>query len=906
MLAALVLKHSAITSSPGEASIMFSVDREASLSSECVILRWKVDQIREVYLDGRGVVGSGEERQCGAVPAQHTLHVILRDGWQFDYVLIAPLYSVRGLTIALSVVAALAWLAISVGRPRQSWTTNIIPGLAAALTAINLVNGWASNVEWLGLAALWCIVWGIRLGSRVRFAPLLSQSAHTKSATDDHQRTSPPLRIQREGAEGVRWTNFSQWLKQALRWLGLFASLAGVAIVGALLLILSISAVSLPSIAVLLAPPPENTFSKSNVGFLILTGVLLISAIMTSKLSGSQGERIDFAFVLMLLLPPAVVLILLRGRIWHQDSTFMTGVYLCWLITCLGWAYFHRSRTIVMQHESHTRNQQPPKISFFHSLGLAALIFAVAVTAFYIPMIQRFWVGMDEGFWISQTQQPLWSDFFDSFANRPMVNLGVQLANAFSPQSVDGYLWMAFILRLCTGLFTAGAVLELLPRAKETKAVALVAAILFIANPSEVSRFLAISLPVYHIAVFTFTGAVFLFLYSYRIQRRSLLLLSCIFLGISLLSYETGFPLAALVTLFPWLLRRNRHRLLWAYAWFGTWAVLAARFAVYLWIGGEGTYQALAGSSLSINTLLYNLRVQLLPLFTYFKLTLEALAYFWPWGLAAFLVVIVLLWQATRNVTFTPNSRPYWQGLLIIALLIFMGTVPYFVLAPIIDPTLAANLATFRTQYYSAPAQAAAYAVAIGLVGRRSAKPNLTRIWYCLVPAVLVMSSVMEGLHLQQTSPVLRGVQFDRIAAIFRQVDQLVPNLPSDAAVFFVVHEHMPTPFGGDYPLVALSCARLGVPAYHGSYSPQVGWLPRTSTGYLPANYSNVFSFKNVVAFGITPDNTVTLLNLPTPVPRPGAAEIDPKTQCEFWRATRQHVDILRYAGEYLNLNTSK
>jgi hypothetical protein len=865
LLAVPLTNQTPVASVANETHIQFSVEREAGVPVGCVIVRWQVDQIREVYLDGNGVIGSGERRQCGEVFSKHTLHVLFRDNTTHDYTVAVLPYSTRVLTVAFSLVAALAWLLVSAIRAREHWWLNAFPGLAVVFSGVNLIDKGGSSPEWLGLTLAWGVVWGISLSARRVFRRQLDQPSYVTAR---------------------------------LPWLSFFLALMMAAIASVLVAALVLNVWSILEISALPIGTAFYLSYKTMAGFLLLVGALLIGTLLVSRSPGSTAYRKDVAFLVVLLLLPSTVLILLRGHAWLHETVFMSGVYLCWLIICVGWLYARRSGSAGQQEWRNARSQ-PRKGIFLSSLALAGLILAFTVVTFYIPMLRRFWTGMDEGYWVSQVQQPLWSDFFDNYANRPMVNLGVQIAYALSPKSVDGYLWLAFILRFGTALFTAGSILEMLPRSKETKAVALLAALLFIANPSEVSRFLVISLPAYHVGIFALSGAVFLYLYSYRTQRRSLLLISCVLLGISLLSYETGFPIAAFAAFLPWIRRREGHLRVWTYAWIGTWAVLATRFVVYLWVGGVGTYQAVAGSSVSINTLLYNLRTQLLPTLYYFRFSIHALAFFLPWGLIVFLIAMLTLWRATDGLSRSGAFRQYGLGLLVVVVMTVLGVAPYFVLAPIIAPDVASDLTTFRTQYYAAPVQAAFYALMIVIVGKRFVS-SVARLWYCLVPAVLIMLSVANTFRQQtQDIAIYPGVRFENVAYIFDQVDRLVPDLPHDTAVFFVLDDKMETPFGGDYPLLTLSCARLGVPAYSGNYK-EASWLPRGAGGTPQLEAKIIYSFNKVIAFRVEADGSVIRLNLPPTSPH-ATVEINAATACESWGAIRQRANILRYAGANMN-----
>ena len=86
-----------------EASVAFYGDRDRLvLPGSCVGVLWQVDGIREVYLDGVGVVGSGARESC--IPGAPTLGVVFNDGVREDFALdAAHLYDDP--TVALAVLA---------------------------------------------------------------------------------------------------------------------------------------------------------------------------------------------------------------------------------------------------------------------------------------------------------------------------------------------------------------------------------------------------------------------------------------------------------------------------------------------------------------------------------------------------------------------------------------------------------------------------------------------------------------------------------------------------------------------------------------------------------------------------------------------------------------------------------
>ena len=64
-------------SEPG--SIRFWADAESITGGDCTWLRWQVDNVREVYLDGEGVVGHDQRQVCPTVTTRYELKVVRLD-----------------------------------------------------------------------------------------------------------------------------------------------------------------------------------------------------------------------------------------------------------------------------------------------------------------------------------------------------------------------------------------------------------------------------------------------------------------------------------------------------------------------------------------------------------------------------------------------------------------------------------------------------------------------------------------------------------------------------------------------------------------------------------------------------------------------------------------------------------
>ena len=61
-------------------SITFSADDAAIPKGDCTRLRWEVENVREVYLDGAGVVGQGNLDVCPTATTSYELEAIQLDG----------------------------------------------------------------------------------------------------------------------------------------------------------------------------------------------------------------------------------------------------------------------------------------------------------------------------------------------------------------------------------------------------------------------------------------------------------------------------------------------------------------------------------------------------------------------------------------------------------------------------------------------------------------------------------------------------------------------------------------------------------------------------------------------------------------------------------------------------------
>jgi pSer/pThr/pTyr-binding forkhead associated (FHA) protein len=69
---------------PVATSIDFRADRTTLNVGQCTTLRWDVEHVREVYLDGEGVAGHATRQVCPSTTRTYVLHVVLPDGAATD------------------------------------------------------------------------------------------------------------------------------------------------------------------------------------------------------------------------------------------------------------------------------------------------------------------------------------------------------------------------------------------------------------------------------------------------------------------------------------------------------------------------------------------------------------------------------------------------------------------------------------------------------------------------------------------------------------------------------------------------------------------------------------------------------------------------------------------------------
>jgi lysophospholipase L1-like esterase len=97
------------------ATIRFSANHWLVLSrGSCITVSWQVEHIREVYVNGEGVIGSGEKSACIDRDTQPALRVVFVDGTEKIYKLDIPILLTQPITWIL-VISGITLILIGIG-----------------------------------------------------------------------------------------------------------------------------------------------------------------------------------------------------------------------------------------------------------------------------------------------------------------------------------------------------------------------------------------------------------------------------------------------------------------------------------------------------------------------------------------------------------------------------------------------------------------------------------------------------------------------------------------------------------------------------------------------------------------------------------------------------------------------
>lgn len=593
---------------------------------------------------------------------------------------------------------------------------------------------------------------------------------------------------------------------------------------------------------------------------------------------------VDVIFSTILLAIAAIPLILLRDTRWFYNGFVMSGLLIVWLIVCVGWLVTAKRREQPLHLTPTTRAGYGigKSRSFIALLAIVVGLIIFTVVAFYIPMRQHYWIGMDEPVLID-AQHHFWYDYYDQLASRPLSALSAFISAKFTPNSLEGYLLFSFVSRLGVGLMIYAVLGLVLPRGN---GLPLIAAVLFIVNPSEQLRFATIFMNTFYGGMLVTTGAIFLFLLSYRHGWRWLLVIACVLEGVALLHYEAVFFVMLYTLAFIPMMGWRRRAWTWNYAWLGVMTLCALRFILFLKFSKTAYqigYSAEIQQNLTLDVLLENLKNLFRPLFNFIT-AIDSLPRFGLYGVVALLLIVLPLWVGSRHANFTPLRKTYLIGIIVGFVCLLLSIAPW-VIIPIPNVPDLVDYPTLRYEFVASLPQSVLWALAIGLSGAFLAR-RFQRAWAVGVSGLLVMFAVANAYDLQARNGYWSpAVDFENVSSIFQQANRLMPPLQPDSTIFFALDEDVPSPFGWTYHVHHMTCLFFGVPSYQGKISDVPSWYVRGLAGYPePLEYYLSYDLQNVILFRVSRDGQVSLEPTPDLPPAldgslPVQACILPKTE---------------------------
>jgi hypothetical protein len=572
------------------------------------------------------------------------------------------------------------------------------------------------------------------------------------------------------------------------------------------------------------------------------------------------GRRLlaEIGFLAALIALPAVPLIAWRNSPLLSAGWPLAAFFVGWLAVLAVW--LKTSPAVVLAGGDGPAAGARPRR--FTGAAVALLLFLLTLQAFYLPLRVNFWGGVDEFANFQPEFGTVWSNNWDVLLGRPLVGLPTYVALLLRPGRVEGFLWVGVFLCFANGWLLYLLLGRLMPRAA---LVPVAAAVFLIVNRADPLRFYVMwAANHYGTVTFLLLLASWLFVLSYQVQSRGLLVLSCVALGGSLLSNESAYPTAALVPLFGLAVRRERERYaVWAFAWYGTVALLASRLLYYLFSNPAGSYQAEhSREAFRHPELLFaNLKTLLAPALTYVKLARSWDGYL-PYAVGAFALAVLAAAAVGRKRAGTVVGP---VAVVAAAAAVLCGVAPFLPLST-----------AMRTQFLVAPAEATLLALLLGFAGR--VVPVRARAAVgTLAVGLVAANATVAAAYSQDKNP--SPVRFERTVHLFRQVHGLSPSFAPGTLLVFVLEDRYRSPVGFNYNLFALSKHMLGAEAIQVNFNDAYKWEAAFNadgvfavTGWGKRQYA----YEQLVAFGLGEDGTVTLLRqLPAfllPAPGAGAA----------------------------------
>jgi hypothetical protein len=515
----------------------------------------------------------------------------------------------------------------------------------------------------------------------------------------------------------------------------------------------------------------------------------------TDPALGGQRTIRDLAFILVLLGLAAVPLLVLRNQPIFFSQGFQLSIWLVGACILAAWTGLDRRSSPVVSGSE-------PKQAYLWAIGLGLGLVFIEAVVFYLPMMVHFWGGCDEFCCLYPNVQTIWCIDLDRGHSRALWGLAALLGSLLTPDRVDGFLWASAGLCVLNGLLLAGIVRRALPG---EPAIAAAAGVLLICHRGDQSRFFVMWTGMwYWTSLATLLLAAWLFLESGHSGHRGSLIAACIALGASLLGTEAGYPLAALAPALLYFSGVKSNRLLvWSCAWYGTIGLCAIRFLDHLL--SSNTYQAQQSQGLLSDPrkLLLNLTTQSEAFLTWFR-GFAALKAYWPAMLAASVGAAVVVLLAGKPIS--ASRRGYLLGVVVATLFAIAGLAPFI---PFDVP--------FRTQFYTAPGQAALIAIALGaatsVLGRHC---GTTALAVCV--AVLAGAAAGDNRRFQNQAD--KYVNFPKTVHVLRQIHGLTPDANPDTVIILIPEEGTDPTLGVGYSVIKLSQNVLGHVVIQGKFTP--------------------------------------------------------------------------------------
>jgi hypothetical protein len=517
----------------------------------------------------------------------------------------------------------------------------------------------------------------------------------------------------------------------------------------------------------------------------------------------------DLGFLAALIALPALPLI-----VWRDAPSYLTGWPLLaagagWFGLLIAWLTLVPA---VPAFASSTANDASTAVSpgWFRHSAVAVLLFALTLVVFFGPVRINFWGGVDEFANFEPEYSTIWSPHWDRALGRPLVGVPTFVAVHLLPDRIEGFLWVGTFLCFANGWLLYLLLGQLAPRSAIVPGVA---AVLLVINRADPLRFFVMwASNHYQTVVLFLLLATWLFVLSYTSRNRALLVLSCLSLSGALLSNESSYPTAALIPLIGLAVRKDwKSYLAWTFAWYGTIALLTARFVVYIFMQQATSYQGghLKGVLKEPSSLFWNLQIHLAPILDYFELLALWKVYVaYAWLTLVFAVLVVVAARRWRT-----REPLHLAGIGVSAVAILFGVLPFLPMA-----------STPRTQFIVAPAEATFLALLLGLLVR-VLPARIGVATAALLTGVVAASSTVYAYRVQQENP--SSIRFERTVHLFQQVHAIAPSFEPNTLVLFVLEEPDRTPAGFNYMICPLSRDILGVESSQANFRDPVHIVPR-------------------------------------------------------------------------------